>query len=130
MSNAGTPQRLVKRRNAQTNEDTVSDGVACLQGLRWCSCQTTRLSSLRFRVRSLVTWIRIQSSCEMSIVNALPRVVGLRFPPTGNADRLGCGDPALVNRMTCGFPSFPQAALSRWGICRCLEPSFYLVVNK
>ena len=38
-------------------------------------------------------WIRTQSSCEKSIVNALPKVVGflrvLRFPPTGKVDWVG-----------------------------------------
>ena len=66
-------------------------------GLRWCSGQTTRLSPLRFRVRSLVwfilMWTRTQSSCEKSIVNALPKVMGflrvLRLPPTGKVDRVG-----------------------------------------
>ena len=61
--------------------------------LRWCSGQTTRLSPLRFRVRSPVRWTRTQSSCEESKVNALPKVVGflrvLRFPPTGKVDRVG-----------------------------------------
>ena len=73
------------------------DNVVYMQcysmGLRWCSGQTTRLSPLRFRVRSPVRWTRTQSSCEMSIVNALPKVVGflrvLPFPPTGKVDRLG-----------------------------------------
>ena len=36
-------------------------------------------------------WTRTQSSCEKSIVNALPKVVDflrvLRFPPTGKVDR-------------------------------------------
>ena len=55
----------------------------------WCSGQTTRRSPLRFRLRSPVRQTRTQLSCEMTIVNALPKVVGslriLRFPPTGNA---------------------------------------------
>ena len=55
---------------------------------------STRLSPLRFRVRSPVWWTRTQSSCEESKVNALPKVVGflprvLRFPPTGKVDRVG-----------------------------------------
>ena len=58
----------------------------------WCSGQITRLSPLRFRVRSpvrfILMWTRTQSSCEKSIVN---EVVGflrvLRFPPTGKVDR-------------------------------------------
>ena len=41
------------------------------KGLRWCSGQTTRLSPLRFQVRSPVRftlmWTRTQSSCEKSI---------------------------------------------------------------
>ena len=49
-------------------------------GLRWCSGQTTRLSPLRFRVRSpvrfILMWTRTQSSDKKSIVNALPKVRG------------------------------------------------------
>ena len=56
------------------------------------SGQTTRLSPLKFRVRSPVTWLEPSPSYEMSIVNALPKVVGflrvLRFPPTGKVDRV------------------------------------------
>ena len=61
------------------------------------SGQTTCLLPLRFRVRSplrfILMWTRIRSSCQKSIVNALPKVVDflrvLRFPPTGKVDRGG-----------------------------------------
>ena len=68
-----------------------------------CSGQTTRLSPLRFRVRSpvrfILMWTRTQSSCEKSIVNGLPKVVGFfrvpRFPPTGKVDKGGLGLRAI-----------------------------------
>ena len=41
----------------------------------------------------ILMWTRTQSSCEKSVVNALPKVVGflrvLRFPPTGKVDWVG-----------------------------------------
>ena len=78
-------------------------------GLRWCSGQTTRLSPLRFRVRSPVSWTRTQSSFEKSKVNALPKVVGFLpqgkltgwdryYGPTVIGSRC-CGDPALVAKL-------------------------------
>ena len=69
----------------------------CFRITRWSGGQTTSLSPLRFRVRSpgrfILMWTRTQSSCEKSIVNALPKVVDflrvLRFFPTEKVDRVG-----------------------------------------
>ena len=90
-----TTDTWCKSLNLPTVDASLSSSK--VEGLRWCSGQTTRLSPLRFRVRSPVRftlmWTRTQSSCEKSIVNALPKVVGflrvLRFPPTGKVDRVG-----------------------------------------
>ena len=71
----------------EDKSETTAQYLYCGSG------QTTRLSPLRYRVRSPVWWTRTQSSCEKSKVNALPKVVGflrvLRFPPTGKVDRVG-----------------------------------------
>ena len=48
-------------------------GQISVLGLRLCSGQTTHLSPLvRSPVRFILMWTRSQSSCEKSIVNALP----------------------------------------------------------
>ena len=50
------------------NYCTLKIDYAIIYGLRWCSGQTTRLSPLRFRVRSPVRWTRTQSSCEAEYI--------------------------------------------------------------
>ena len=58
-------------------------------GLQWCSGETIRLSSLRFRVRSPVRYTRTQSSCEKTVA---PWVSGL----TQQAKVHFIGDPKYL----------------------------------
>ena len=96
MPDFGRSDRTKRRRRYAVQgtvwEKKVSSAYwNAVMGLRWCSGQTTRLSPLRFRVgspvRFILMWTRTQSSCEKSIVNTLPKVVGflrvLRFSSHG-----------------------------------------------
>ncbi len=60
-------------------------GISRLKrGLRWRSGQSARLSPLRLRVRSPVRTL-LEPSASLTpkeLVNTLPKVVALQFPPT------------------------------------------------
>ena len=73
-------------------ENAIQDITSGASVAQWSDHFTSKVpSSIPSKV--ILMWTRTQSSCEKSIVNALPKVVGflrvLRFPPTGKVDWVG-----------------------------------------
>ena len=86
--------------------------------LRWCSGQTTRLSPLRFRVRSPVRWTWTQSSCEKSSsqLSAESRGFSPGAPVFSHRESWQCGignyGPTVIGSRCCGDPA-PVAKLNK-----------------